>query len=314
MIKPKVVVSRCLGFAKCRWNGTGISDSFVDRLRKHVTFVTVCPEVEIGLGIPRSPLRIVEKKLIQPKTGKDWTAKINRFTERFLCSLKDVDGFILTYKSPSCGVKNVPVYPCAETRKAISQCPGFFGGAVIKRFNGFPIEDQGRLKNFRIREHFLTRLFALADFRKTRKLKSVSCLLDFHTRNKFLLMAYNQKECNSLGQILANQGKNFKITVEEYEEHLKKALSNALRYSSNINVLMHIYNHFSKKLNFKEKKYFHQLIEEYKAAKIPLSAILVLLKDWIIRFDDKYLAKQTYFQPYPEDLIDITDSGKGRNA
>jgi uncharacterized protein YbgA (DUF1722 family) len=126
-------------------------------------------------------------------------------------------------------------------------------------------------------------------------------------------MAYNQKELKILGQILANQTKNFKITAEEYEEHLRLALSKKPRYTSNINVLLHTYNHFSKKLNAKEKNYFHHLIEEYRDARIPLSSILILLKDWVMRFDDEFLAKQTFFQPYPEDLISITDSGKGRN-
>ncbi|MBD3304474.1 DUF1722 domain-containing protein [Candidatus Woesearchaeota archaeon] len=313
MVKPKVVVSKCLGFAKCRWNGTTIPDSFIDKLKKHVNFIPVCPEVEIGLNTPRPPIRIVNNRLVQPKTGRDFTDKMNRFSEKFLNNLKNVDGFILKYKSPSCGMKNVLIYPNKDTRKAKSQGPGFFGKKVLERFKGLSIEDEGRLRNFRIREHFLTRLFTLADFRKVKKSKSIQKLLDFHTRNKFLLMAYNQKELRILGQILANQANNFSITADEYEEHLRLALSRMPRYTSNINVLLHAYNHFSKKLNAKEKKYFHHLIDEYRDAKIPLSAILVLLKDWVMRFDDKFLAKQTFFQPYPEDLISITDSGKGRN-
>ncbi|MBW2974034.1 DUF523 and DUF1722 domain-containing protein [Candidatus Woesearchaeota archaeon] len=313
MVKPKVVVSKCIGFAKCRWNGTEIPDSFVQKLKKHVKFIIVCPEVEIGLGIPRAPVRIVNKRLIQPKTKKDLTDKMKKFTEKFLKNL-DADGFILAYKSPSCGIKNVPIYPDANTRIAKSQGPGFFGGTVIKRFAGLPIEDHGRLKNFRIREHFLIRLFMLADFKQVKKSNNIARLMDFHSKNKFLLMAYNQKELRILGHILANQGKNFKITSDEYEKHLKKAVSKTSRYTSNINVLLHAYNHFSKKLKPKEKKYFHHLIEEYRNAKIPLSAILVLLKDWVMRFDDDYLAKQTFFQSYPEDLIEITDSGKGKDS
>ncbi|MBW3004889.1 DUF523 and DUF1722 domain-containing protein [Candidatus Woesearchaeota archaeon] len=311
--KPKVVVSKCLGFAKCRWNGTDIPDSFVKKLRKHVSFIAVCPEVEIGLGIPRDPIRIVNKRLIQPKTGQDVTGKMNTFSEKFFKKLEDIDGFILKYKSPSCGMKNVPIYPSKDTRKAKSQGPGFFGKTVLEKFKGLPIEDEGRLRNFKIREHFLTSVFTLADFRKVKKAKSIPKLLDFHTRNKFLLMACNQKELKILGQILANQGKNFRITADEYEEHLKLALSKIPRYTANTNVLLHAYNHFSKKLKVKEKKYFHHLIKEYRDAKIPLSAILVLLQDWIMRFEDEYLAKQTFLQPYPEDLIDITDSGKGRD-
>lgn len=313
MVKPKVVVSKCLGFSKCRWNGVTIPDHFVKALRKHVSFVPVCPEVEIGLGVPRDTIRIVNNRLIQPSTGKDLTEKMNKFSDRFLDKLKDVDGFILKYKSPSCGLKNVPVYPGTGKVQAKSSGPGFFGRKVLEKYAGLPIEDEGRLKNFRIREHFLTKLFTFADFKRVKKTGSIARLIDFHTRNKFLLMAYNQKELKILGQILANQSRNFKITSDEYEEHLLKALSTASRYTSNINVVMHAYSHFSKKLNQSEKKYFQKLVKEYRDAKIPLSAILILLKDWVLRFGDDYLAKQTFFQPYPEDLIEITDSGKGRN-
>lgn len=311
--KPKVVVSKCLGFSKCRWNGTSIPDHFVKALGKHVTFIPVCPEVEIGLGVPRDTIRIVNKRLIQPKTGKDLTEKMNKFSDKFLNNLKDIDGFILKYKSPSCGLKNVPVYPSTGKVQAKNSGPGFFGRKVLKKFKGLPIEDEGRLKNFKIREHFLTKLFTFADFKRVKKKRSVARLIDFHTKNKFLLMAYNQKELKILGQILANQGRNFKITSDEYEKHLLKALSTAPRYTSNINVVMHAYSHFARKLRPEEKRYFQKLVKEYRDAKIPLSAILILLKDWVLRFNDDYLAKQTFFQPFPEDLVEITDSGKGRN-
>jgi uncharacterized protein YbbK (DUF523 family) len=75
--KPQVVVSKCLGFAACRYDGAMISDDFVRRLAAHVTFRPVCPEMEIGLGCPRDPIRVVlagkELRLMQPATGRDVT-------------------------------------------------------------------------------------------------------------------------------------------------------------------------------------------------------------------------------------------------
>ena len=207
MVKPVVVVSKCLGFAKCRWNGTEIPDSFVQKLRNYVKFIPVCPEVEIGLGIPRAPIRIVNKRLIQPKTGNDYTEKMNKFSDKFLNTLKKVDGFILKYKSPSCGLKNVPIYPSTGKVQAKSSGPGFFGKKVLTEFKGLPIEDEGRLKNFKIREHFLTSLFMLADFKQVKKSNNISKLMDFHSKNRFLLMAYNQKELHNMGKILGQQKK-----------------------------------------------------------------------------------------------------------
>ncbi|MBW2986620.1 DUF523 and DUF1722 domain-containing protein [Candidatus Woesearchaeota archaeon] len=315
MVKPVVVVSKCLGFAKCRWNNTEIPHSFIQKLRNYVNFIPVCPEVEIGLGIPRDPIRIVNKRLIQPKTGNDYTEKMNKFSDKFLNNLKKVDGFILKYKSPSCGFKNVPIYPSTGRVQAKSSGPGFFGEKILEKFKGVPIEDEGRLRNFKIREHFLTKLFLFADFRQVKKSNSISKLLDFHSKNRLLIMAYSQKELKSMGKILGEQKKTkLAKTFNDYEEHLHKAFAKCPRYTSNINVLMHAYSHFADKINKKEREYFHKLIKEYKDAKIPFTAILTVLEDWIIRFDDEYLKKQNFFNPHPIDLLEITDSGKGRNS
>ena len=112
--KPNVVVSRCLGFDACRYNGQIIPDKFVDKLREYVNFTHVCPEVAIGLGVPREPIRIVQKdgkrRLLQPATGRDISEEINSFAEGFLAELTDIDGFILMNRSPSCGIKDVRIY------------------------------------------------------------------------------------------------------------------------------------------------------------------------------------------------------------
>src|ERR1700722_912791 len=109
--KPRIVISKCIGFEACRYNGEIVEDKFVHRLAGHVEFICVCPEVEIGLGTPREAVRIVsagdEFKLIQPASGLDLTRKMRAFTGDFLSSLGDVDGFILKTRSPSCGISEV---------------------------------------------------------------------------------------------------------------------------------------------------------------------------------------------------------------
>ncbi len=318
-IKPNVVVSKCLGFDPCRYNGITIPDRFVDKLKPHVNFITVCPEVEIGLGVPRDPIRIVFSKgvklLLQPATGRDITEKMTSFVDTFLSSLKDIDGFILKYKSPSCGIKAVKIFSSMEANIPMQRGSGFFGGQVIERFSNLAVEDEGRLKNFKIREHFLTKLFTLARFREAKKAKAMRELVRFHTVHKFLLMAYNQKELRQLGRITANPKKQLLDNVfDDYESHLKQALSRAPRYTSNINVLMHSLGYFSKNLSAKEKAFFLEILEKYRKEKIPLSAVTSIINSWIIRFENEFLMNQTFFQPYPEDFVEITDSGKGRDT
>ena len=171
--KPRVVVSKCLGFAACRYDGAMISDDFVRRLAAHVTFCPVCPEMEIGLGCPRDPIRVVlagkELRLMQPATGRDVTEAMRQFADSFLGGLGEVDGFLLKSRSPSCGLKDVKVYggPAGNMPQSVGR--GFFGGAVLDRFPGAAAEDEGRLRNFTLREHFLTRLFVPAEFREVRR-------------------------------------------------------------------------------------------------------------------------------------------------
>ncbi len=314
---PRIVVSKCIEFEHCRWNGLSISSEFVRKLDRFVEFVKICPEVEIGLGIPRDPIRVVRSKggpmLVQPSTGRDVTGDMVSFAKRFLDSLPPVDGFILKSRSPSCGLKEVKIYAAADKPGGVGKGDGFFGHAVSERYPLLPIEDEGRLTNFRIREHFLTRIFTIARFRSMRESARMKDVVAFQAANKLLLMAYNQTELRALGRIVANPGKRpVEDLLADYEGHLLNALARPARYTSDINVLMHALGYFSKKLGPEEKAFFLDTLEQYRSGKIPLSACLSVVRSWIVRFGEPYLEMQSYFEPYPVELVEITDSGKGR--
>jgi uncharacterized protein YbgA (DUF1722 family)/uncharacterized protein YbbK (DUF523 family) len=308
--KPVVVVSKCITFKPVRWNGQIIASDFVEKLKPYVDFVPVCPEVEIGLGVPRDPIRIVlvngEKRLLQPATGLDFTEKMKSFSESFLDSLNAVDGFILKSGSPSSGFKNVKVYPSIEKVASIAKSPGFFGGAVIQKFPNLSIEDERRLLNPRIREHFLTKLFTLASFREVKKSGKVKDLVKFQSDNKYLFTVYNQKELKFLGKLAANQDhKAFSETIRNYETHLYDALARTPSVGSNINVLFKIMGYFSHQLSKDEKSFFISSVDKYRAGRLPMSACLNVLRAWIVRFKQDYLSSQTVLEPYPEQLVEL---------
>jgi uncharacterized protein YbgA (DUF1722 family)/uncharacterized protein YbbK (DUF523 family) len=316
-MKPAVLISKCLGFDACRYNGVTIFNNFVESLKPYVNYITVCPEVEIGLGVPREPIRVVSDKgilrLIQPATARDITENMHDFCTTFLSSLKSIDGCLLKSRSPSCGIKDVKMYPRMEKSASIGKGSGFFGAAVIDHFLHLPIEDEGRITNFRIREHFLTKLFAFARFREMSTTHSIKSLIQFHTENKLLFMVYNQKELKILGQIVANREQQpLQEIIQQYREHFFNTFTTLPRYMSNINVLTHAMGYFKKYLSHREKKFFLDSLEKYRQGKIPLSVNLGIINSWIIRFGEDYLSHQTYFSPYPETLIEITDSGKGK--
>jgi uncharacterized protein YbgA (DUF1722 family)/uncharacterized protein YbbK (DUF523 family) len=318
VVKPKVVVSRCIEFDSCRYNGLMISSDTVTRLKPHVQFIPVCPEVEIGLGIPRDPVRVVlvkeRPKLLQPSTKKDLTEKMMVFADSFLRSIGRVDGFVLKSRSPSCGLRDVKLYARVDAGPTVGKGIGFFGHAVVNEFSHAAIEDEGRLRNFRIREHFFTKLFTDARFSVVEESHTMKELVRFHSEHKMLLMAYSQKQLQMLGRVVANhQRKPVREVLHDYRDGFQKAFSRIPKHASNINVLMHALGYFSKRLSHKEKAFLLDTLQLYRAGRVPLSVPLNLVRSWVVRFEQSYLMQQVFFQPYPLELMEISDSGKGRD-
>lgn len=315
--RPRLVVSACLGFEACRYNGAVIPDSFLGRLAAHADLVQVCPEVEIGLGIPRDPIRIVARdggeRLVQPATGRDLTAPMARFARTFLGGLAGVDGFVLKSRSPSCGIRDARVQAPGEKGATLGRGPGHFARHVLERFPGAAVEDEGRLTNLRIREHFLGRLYASAAFRVLARRPSAARLVDFHARHKLLLMAASQRALRDLGRIVANHGRLAPVEVAaRYGATFAGALARPPRPKAHVNVLMHALGHFKKGLGAREKAHFLEALETYADGRAPLAAPVAVVRSWIERFDEPYLKSQAYFRPFPENLLDMADSGRGR--
>jgi len=310
-VTPTVVLSKCIEIYPCRYNGLKIASDFVKQLIPHVNLIPICPEVEIGLGTPREALRIVMKedkmRLIQPKTGLDFTEKMEAFVNSFLESLPEVDGFILKGRSPKSALKDARRYSGPNPGDAIKgKGPGFFGMAILERFSHLAIEEEGRLRNPNIKNNFLTKLYTLANFREIKKSKSSKEILKFHSKNKLLLKAFNEKEMRILGRIVAKRDQYSIVDlIADYEKHLFLALKRTPRCGSQINVLMNSMGYFSKSLSGEEKEFFLKSLDDYKAGVIPLSVLTGIFNSWLLRFKDDYLLSQSFFEPYPKELVDI---------
>lgn len=317
-VTPTILVSKCLGFEKCRYNGDIINDPVIKQLQNHAHFITVCPEVEIGLGVPRQPVRVVQDngklKLYQPATGEEFTDQMNNFIADYLNKIPHIDGIILKYRSPSCGLYNVKVYQGFDPDKAPVKGAGMFGQAIKDQFGDLALEDDGRLKNFAIREHFYTKLYTIAAFRKLSETPTMKGLVDFHSRNKLLFMAFNQTKMRILGKIVANpQHQAVEQVFAEYYETMLELLQQPSHFKSWINALTHAFGMISEGLSQDEKQFFLNLIEEYRDERIPVSVLINLIQSWALRFDNQYLLSQRLLQPFPKELTEITDSGKGRD-
>ncbi len=314
-MKPKVVISRCIEFDSCRWNGLIISNSIVKSLKPHIDFIPVCPEVEIGLGIPRDPIRLVQEgdiiKLYDPASNLDHTNNMMDFADSFLSQLPKVDGFILKSRSPSCGICNVKSYS-PKGNVLSGKETGMFARKVKSLPPLLAVEDESRLLNLRIREHFLTKLYTLRSFSALEK--KASSLVNFHADNKYLFMAYNQQKLKEAGSIVANHQKlSLPDVLDQYSIVLSEILSGMPRNSANINVLLHMFGYFSKThLNSSEKELFLDLLEQYHQFQVPLITLTSIIKMWVAEYGVNYLENQSFLQPFPKELQTIFDTGKGR--
>jgi uncharacterized protein YbbK (DUF523 family) len=240
--RPRLVLSGCLELEKVRYDGEKIAYGFVRELEPFVDLVPVCPEVEIGLGVPRDPIRLIEGargiRLVQPSTGRDLTSEMETFADGFLGSITSVDGFLLKNRSPSCGISDVKRYRPDGEASSSGKGTGLFGEAVLDRFGHLAVADEGRLRDSRIREHFLTKLFALASLREVEEAGSLRDLTDFHARYKLLLMAHSQNGLSGLSRLVSEGSqKLFAELVAEYRTEFGAVLRQPPPPASIVNFL-----------------------------------------------------------------------------
>jgi uncharacterized protein YbgA (DUF1722 family)/uncharacterized protein YbbK (DUF523 family) len=316
--RPIVVISRCIDFDSCRYNGQVIRASLREELEPHIELRPICPELEIGLGVPREPVRLVRSvdgpRMVQPFTRRDLTGPMERFSQRYLSSVEDADGFILKSRSPSCGIRNAKIHHSDAEGTGHDNGPGLFTARVLDRFPYAAVEDEGRLNDLRLRDHFLTKLWALASFREATA-AGPSALVDFHARNKLLLMAHNQTRMRALGRLVAQAGTAPRDRlVAEYRAGLGAALARPARPGNNVNVLMHALGHVSERVSARERGHFLGMLDSYRAGRLPLGAAQAVAGAWAARFEIPYLAGQTFFAPYPEDLVRLERSSRRRVA
>ena len=162
--KPRIGISACLLGQEVRYDGAHKRDAFLTEvLGFYVEWVPVCPEVELGMGTPRPPIRLErhggEIRLVMPSTGEDYTAAMRSFAERRVGELAklDLDGYILKKDSPSCGLEDVKVHCGAGASSTEGR--GLFAEVLTARLPDLPVEEEGRLEDAPLRETFVRQVF-----------------------------------------------------------------------------------------------------------------------------------------------------------
>jgi uncharacterized protein YbgA (DUF1722 family)/uncharacterized protein YbbK (DUF523 family) len=306
----RVGVSACLLGRHVRWDGGHKKDAFlVDTLGAHVEWVPVCPEVEVGLPVPRDTLRLVrrghETRLEMPRAGSDHTDAMRAYARRTVEALaeKDLCGFILKKDSPTCGLLRVKVYggkgsPSRDGR-------GLFAEELVRRLPDLPVEEEGRLNDTRLRENFVERIFAY------RRLKSLFArrwttgdLVAFHAAHKLLLMAHSPAAYARLGRMVAGaKAVSRERLRREYEHEFMAALAHPATPGRHANVLQHIMGYVTRSLDRPQRAELDDLVNDYRRGLVPLLAPVTLLRHHAKRLGVSYLLGQVYFSPHPRELM-----------
>jgi uncharacterized protein YbgA (DUF1722 family)/uncharacterized protein YbbK (DUF523 family) len=307
--RVRLGISSCLLGNPVRWNAGHKLDRFLSNtLGQFVEYVPVCPEVEAGFGVSRESLRLVgdpqKPRLITFKTKTDQTNQMLRWAHKRVKELEkeDLHGFIFKSDSPSSGMIRVKVY--TEKGMPVKKGVGMFAREFMAHFPLIPAEDDGRLHDPNIRENFIERIFALRRWRQTvENGKNMGNLVDFHTRNKLLILSHSPKHYKVMGKLVA-EGKPMplKELYAQYETTLMEALALKASPKKHLNVLQHLMGYFKKQLSKDEKQELLDVFDRYRREFVPLVVPLTLINHFVRKYDQPYLKLQTYLNPHPVEL------------
>jgi uncharacterized protein YbgA (DUF1722 family) len=179
-------------------------------------------------------------------------------------------------------------------------------GVLEMKSSEYPIITESELQDSNSRESFLISIYTVASFRDLKKNYTYEKLLEFHTNNKYLFMSYNQTMLKELGRLIANhiEYSNNELLLQ-YEKKLRKLLQEELTKEHRINMLSHVYGYFKNDLNNSEKDYYFEAFNKYINNQATYLEIINILESFSIKYQQKYLLKQTIFQPFPEELLFI---------
>lgn len=305
----KIGISSCLLGNPVRWNGGHKHDKYLTQtLGQFVTYVPVCPETEAGFGVPRESMRLVgdpeAPRLITFKSKTDRTEEMTLWAGRRVRELEkeDLCGFIFKSDSPSSGMGRVKVYDKKGAPRKTGV--GLFARAFMEHFPLIPVEDDGRLHDPVIRENFIERIFTLKRWRDSLAESSdMGALVEFHTRNKLLLLSHSQKHYRLMGKWVAEgKGKPSGQRNDQYVKLLMGALGLKTTVKKNLNVLLHLMGYFKKQLSGDEKQELLEVFDQYRQGLTPLIVPITLINHYVRKYDQTYLKKQTYLNPHPVEL------------
>lgn len=307
----RIGISSCLFGNKVRFDGGHKHDRYLtDTLGQYFEWVPVCPEAELGLGVPRETIQLVQAegeqqiRLFTTETNIDLTRRMRSFARRRAAALakESLSGFIFKSRSPSCGMERVKVHQAEGSPRRSGQ--GLFAEALLQRLPNLPVEEEGRLCDPRLRENWVERVFAYHALQSLWASRwKIGDLVRFHTAYKFVLLAHSPTDYRELGHLVADAKSIPRNEVRRrYEADFMAAFNRIATPRKNTNVLQHIAGFFKKELDADSRHELLAHIEDYRRGLVPLVVPLTLIRHYVRILHIPYLEDQVYLNPHPKEL------------
>ncbi len=315
MLDVRLGVSTCLLGENVRFNGGHCKNAFLtEHLGPHVTWRPVCPEVEMGLPIPRDPMRFVREKgapptdyrLVVTTTGEEIGTRMDEWAATRLPALahEDLDGYVSKKDSPTCGIERVKAYD--HNGSATRTGRGRWVERFEEQFPNLPLEDEGRLNDPVLRENFILRAYTHARWRNLVAGDATPAgLMRFHAAHKMLLLAHSPAHYTSLGQLVATVGEvGFEAVANEYVAGLMEALGKRASRGRHVNTLQHFAGFLRPHISDRHRQELVTLFQQYRDGVVALMVPLTLLAHHLHTHEPhRWATAQVYLRPYPDTLM-----------
>lgn len=306
----RIGVSSCLLGQKVRFDGQHKRDDFLTgTLDPFVEWVPICPEVELGLGIPREPIRLLRHgettRLVAQKSGSDHTEAMRAYASTRVAELAEEDlcGYVTKKGSPSCGLERVPVHG-GQGGPPRRDGVGAFVQVLMEKLPMLPVEEEGRLHDPALRESFVVRIFAYARWKAMLASGMTrGRLVAFHTSYKLTLLSHSPAAYRRLGALVGGLGRgSIAGPVAGYGQGLMQALRTPATRGCHLNVLQHMTGYFRDQLDELDRKELEEVVSDYGRGLVPLVVPITLIRHHARRHGVGYLQSQVYLDPDPKEL------------
>lgn len=189
--KPRVAISACLCGDLVRYDGRNKNfPELISSLEEQLDLLKICPEVAIGMGVPRAPIQLtrdnnnIEARGVE-NSANNVTSQLQSYASSLIKTYNPSSvgaaglcGFIFKSRSPSCGVGSTPIY---KNDIEVDFGSGVFAQQIQQQWPWLPVTEETDLLKPHQQNHFvlLTQLVQL--FISTKATNNAG-LMSYHRR------------------------------------------------------------------------------------------------------------------------------------